>query len=450
MRRRLLSYFFIIVLSIMSVAKSRAQVGLCPPNLDFEQGDFNNWVCQAGIVNIDGSLSLSPTPPIPGQHTIISAASAGQDPWGFFPENCPNGSGYSVRLGNSGGNHQAESISYTYNIPATLTTFSMIFHYAVVLQDPNHIPTQQPRFRARITDVSTGLPIPCVDFDFIASASLPGFLPSPLGGGVVYKDWTPITINLNAYIGKTIRLEFITNDCVFNAHFGYAYVDVNTACNGAIAGTTICPGDPSITLTAPFGFQAYEWWDNGFTTLLSTSQTLFLSPPPAAGTIFPVIVIPYPGFGCRDTLYATLTVGVRPTADAGPDIDICRSQQVQIGSPPNPIYTYLWTPASQVSNPTISNPLAWTLTPNPEEFIVTATDILTGCSASDTMYLTARQVDTAIVLTGKNNYCVGDPAAGTLSVHNVLSAVQWYNGINPIPGATAFSYQPTEIGRAHV
>ncbi|HWR34174.1 MAG TPA: gliding motility-associated C-terminal domain-containing protein [Chitinophagaceae bacterium] len=443
---RLLSYFFIIVFSTMPFTRSSAQIGLCPPNLDFEQGDFANWVCQAGIVDPGGNLILNPTPPIPGQHTIITAATAGQDPWGFFPENCPNGSGYSVRLGNSGGNHQAESISYTYNIPSTLTVFSMMFHYAVVLQDPNHTPTQQPRFRARITDVSTGLPIPCVDFDFIASASLPGFLPSPLGGGVVYKDWTPITINLNAYIGKTIRLEFITNDCVYTAHFGYAYIDVNTTCNGAIAGTTICPGDPSITLTAPFGFQSYEWWDNGFSTLLSTSQTLFLSPPPAAGTIFPVIVNPYPGFGCKDTLYATLTVGISPVADAGPDIDICRSQQVQIGSPPNPIYNYLWTPASQVTNPTISNPLAWTITPNPEEFIVRATDILTGCSAFDTMYLTARQVDTALVLTGKNSYCVGDAAAGTLSVHNVLSAVQWYNGNTPIAGATGFSYQPTVSG----
>jgi gliding motility-associated-like protein len=145
-------------------------------------------------------------------------------------------------------------------------------------------------------------------------------------------------------------------------------------------------------------------------------------------------------------LYATVNVGTRPAANAGPDVDLCRNQQVQIGAPPNPIYAYLWTPAAQVSNPTASNPFAWTITPNPEEFIVKTTDILTGCTAYDTTYITARQADTAIVLNGSNTYCAGDPTAGTLSVHNVLSAVQWYNGITPIPGATGFSYHPTVTG----
>jgi hypothetical protein len=226
MCRKFIKYLLFILLTggVSSVAE--AQGGLCPDNLDFEKGTFSNWQCQAGIVNPDGSLSISPTLPIPGRHTIIDATTAGTDPYGFFPTNCPNGSRYSVKLGNNIGGHQAESVSYTYTIPATEPKFSMIFHYAVVLQDPNHQFWEQPRFRARIIDLSTGSPIPCVDFDFIASASLPGFLPSPLGGGVIYKDWTPITINLDNYIGRTIKLEFITNDCIFTAHFGYAYLDV--------------------------------------------------------------------------------------------------------------------------------------------------------------------------------------------------------------------------------
>jgi hypothetical protein len=337
MRLKNLKYFFLGLLISGFSSVAEAQVGLCPPNLDFEKGSFNNWVCQAGIVDPGGNLILSPTPPIPGQHTIITAASAGIDPYGFFPQNCPNGSNYSVKLGNNVGGHGAESVSYTYSIPATEPKFSMMFHYAIVLQNPNHQFWEQPRFRARIIDMSTNLPIPCVDFDFIASGSLPGFLPSPLGNGVIYKDWTPITINLDAYIGKTIKIEFITNDCVYTAHFGYAYLDVNSTCNGAISGNNICPGDTAITLSAPFGFQAYEWYsDMSFTTILSTSQTLYLNPPPAVGTIYPVIVIPYNGFGCRDTLYATVTVGAKPAANAGPDVDLCKFQQVQIGAPPNP------------------------------------------------------------------------------------------------------------------
>src|SRR6185436_14662134 len=106
-----------------------------------------------------------------------------------------------------------ESISYTYTIPSTVTTFSMLFHYAVVLQNPNHTSSQQPRFRARIIDVPTGLPVNCVNFDFISGNSTGGFFPSPIDPSVLCKDWTPISINLNAYIGRTIKLEFVTNDC---------------------------------------------------------------------------------------------------------------------------------------------------------------------------------------------------------------------------------------------
>jgi gliding motility-associated-like protein len=443
MRRFLLIVFSLFLFSGMA----NSQAGLCPSNLDFEQGDFTGWVCQAGSVDLAGVITLAPTAPIPGRHTIISAATAGTDPYGRFPEICPNGSGYSVRLGNSGGNHQAEGISYTYTIPSNLTVFSMLFNYAIVLQDPSHQVFEQPRFQARIRDLTTNNPIPCVDFDFAASSSLPGFLPSPLGGGVFYKNWTPITINLTPYIGRTIQLEFTTNDCVYSAHFGYAYVDVNTSCNGAITGNYICPGNAGITLNAPFGFQNYTWYsDNTFSTILSTSQTLSLTPAPAAGTIFPIVVEPYPGFGCRDTLYANVQIAGNPVANAGPDASTCTNVPLQLGIAPQTGISYAWTPATYLSNTTVSNPFASPPGGGPTEYILTATDILTGCFSKDTTYITGLQADTAIGLVGKNSYCVGETAPGILSVSNLLLGVQWYDGNTPIPGATGFSYQPTATG----
>jgi len=426
-----------------------AQAGLCPSNLDFESGTFANWTCRWGTVSVApgvNTVSLTGTGQIPGRHTIVSAAVGGTDPYGGFPVVCPNGSGFSVMLGNNSGGHQAESISYDYTIPSTLTVFSMIFNYAVVLQNPNHNAEEQPRFRARITDLTTSTPIPCVTFDFTASGSLPGFVQSPFNGTVVYKDWTPITVNLSAYIGRTIRLEFITSDCIYQAHFGYAYIDVNTNCNGAISGTTICQGDNSITLTAPYGFQSYEWFtDNSFSALMSNSQTVPLNPAPAVGTVFPVIVTPYPGFGCRDTLYATITVAAKPVSNAGPNINGCTLPQVQIGGTATPGYTYTWTPVGQVSNATASNPMAWTIPPNPTEFIVRTTDILTGCFSYDTTVVSNTVVDTTIQKNGSLSFCNGNPTA-TLTVHNTSSPVQWYNNNIAIPGAISLSYQPPAQG----
>lgn len=429
--------------------KAASQAGLCPSNLDFETGDFTNWECRWGYVDAPGNVNtvhLDNLGQVPGRHSIISRATAGIDPYGRFPEICPNGSGYSVRLGSSGGGHEAESISYTYTIPSTLTVFSMLFHYAVVLQDPNHNAWEQPRFRARITDLTTNAPIPCVDFDFTASASLPGFKVSPVGQGVLYKDWTPITINLTPFIGRTIQLEFITNDCIFQAHFGYAYIDVNTNCNGAISGTTICQGDNSVTLSAPNGFQSYEWFsDNTFSTSLGTTQNLPLTPAPAVGAVFPVIVSPYTGFGCRDTLYATISVAPKPLAVAGPDVAVCNLQPVQIGTASTPGYTYAWSPASQLNNASVANPVVLSSPALPTEFSVITTDILTGCISYDTTVISGVVIDDAIVVTGNADFCDGElPPA--LSVNNTVPGIQWYNNSSPITGATTAVYQPVIMG----
>jgi gliding motility-associated-like protein len=49
-------------------------------------------------------------------------------------------------------------------------------------------------------------------------------------------------------------------------------------------------------------------------------------------------------------------------------------------------------------------------------------------------------------LNGKNDFCNGDPARGILSVSNAVTAVQWYDGVNLLPGATGISYQPLVPG----
>ena len=425
-------------------------MNICPPNLDFESGDFSNWDCRTGNCQVVGGLNVvnwTGTGPTPNRHEIIPGSSGAIDPYGLFPVVCPNGSGYSVKLGNNQTGAQAEGLFYTYTIPANISKFSIFYWYAVVFQDPGHPPVQQPRFIARIIDVANNQPINCVTFDIVSTANLPGFQRSPVNPLVLYKDWTPVTLDLTSYRGQTIRVEFITEDCTQSGHFGYAYVDVSSGCNGAIAGTTVCSGDTAANLTAPYGFQSYQWYsDNTFTQPLATTQDVTISPAPPSGNIYPVIVTPYPSYGCVDTLYAAITTGPKPVSNAGPDVIACQYQSVQIGGPPTQLYGYIWTPGSLLNNSTLSNPIATVTSTNPTMFIVKTIDSVSTCYSYDTTIVTPYAVDTIISIAGKSNYCLGEPLNTTYTLNPAITGTQWYWNSNPVPGATTNSYQPATSG----
>ena len=454
MQRRFAPIFLAIFASMFFSLSAKAQAGACPPNLDFENGDFLNWECRIGTLdqatgNINWSLS---TTPVPNRHSMLTTGTAGRDQYGNFQQLNPNTGGlYSVMLGNTNSppGKQVSEVSYTYTIPANATVFSMIFWYAVVLFDPGsgHASWERPRFKARIINVTDNISLPCVDFDFIAASGIPGFRNSTLNPNVIYKDWTPITLNLSALAGKTIRLEFQTLDCTRGGHFGYAYVDVSSMCNGVISGNYVCPNTPDLTMTAPYGFQSYTWYaDNTFSTIIGNQQTLNLNPAPAVGTVIPVIVEPYPGFGCRDTLYATIDIATPPPANAGPDKIICNGQSVQIGSPPLPGFNYSWTPSAYVSNPTIADPIATPPDSNPLEYIVEMKDLVTNCLSKDTVVVSTESVDKTSQFIGPREVCFGEPGP-TLNVSNSVTGVQWMEvNTGPIPGQTGMSFSPIISG----
>src|SRR6478672_11268902 len=247
----------------------------CPPNIDFETGTFDGWTCYTGFVTGNGSNVISLTPsngPVFDRHTMYSAfPSAGTDPYGGFPINCPNGSGHSIRLGNNMGGGEAEGISYEFTIPANRNVYSLMYYYAVVFQDPNHQEFQQPRMVVEITNLTDNELISCSSLTFVPFGSnvLPGFYVSPISGDdgtpIWCKDWSAVTINLNNHAGKTIRLFFKTADCTFRRHFGYAYIDVNSECSSEFTGAAYCPDDTAVNLVAPYGYQGYNWFDNTFT-----------------------------------------------------------------------------------------------------------------------------------------------------------------------------------------
>jgi len=300
--------YLILVLFVLGTVKLFAQQTYCPPpNIGFEDGSFNGWTCDTGSVDFMGNVNVISSGAIPDRQTMItSATGTALDRWGNFPILCPFGGSYSIRLGNQQTGRGAERVSYTFNVPFGSNEYDMTFYYAVVLQNPPHVSYQQPKFTVKTFDITDNTYVDCASFEFIASANLPGFKRSPYGDTVFYKDWAPSTIHLRGYAGKQMRLEFTTNDCTLGHHFGYAYLDVNEDCNSPITGNIYCSNQKSVTLVGPGGFGNYAWYTADLSKQVGEGQGYTISPPPPDGTKYGLVVTPFFGLGCIDTLYTVV------------------------------------------------------------------------------------------------------------------------------------------------
>ena len=425
-------------------------IAQCPPNIDFENGDFSGWTCYTGntaAVNNQNEINLSLSGAITGRHTMYTANSGLVDPYGGFTVNCPNGSGHSIRLGNDQGGGEAEGISYEFTIPANRNVYSLMYYYAVVFQDPNHQEFQQPRMVVEITNVTDNTLISCSSFTFIPYGSvLPGFFVSPVAGDdgtpIWCKDWSAVTINLNGHAGKTIRLFFKTADCTFRRHFGYAYIDVNSECSDEFVGASYCADDTAVNVVGPYGYQDYTWRDS-FGQLLGKSQTLHLVPPPPPGTTLSLEIVPYSGYGCNDTLFARMIDTLNVFARAGPDQLSCNGDEVQLGAPPKSNFVYSWSPSIGLSDPNSSNPLA--APSSTTNYVITSRSLGGGCRTTDTVLVTASSVSNKISLLGKDIFCAGFGDSAVLQV-DPSENIQWYKDNQPVRGAVSDVYHVTQSG----
>jgi gliding motility-associated-like protein len=326
---------------LLSSANSFAQ---CPQNIGFESGTFDGWQCSFGEVAANpatsrADISLTPSDATFDIHTMEKTQYPQVlDPYGGFPINCPNGSNYSIKLGNDLSKKKAQRVSYTFTIPSDDDNYSIIYNYAVVFQNPaDHNEFEQPRFTANVFDVSSGKYIGCSSFSYAAFGDLKalGFSSAISGRDVFYKGWTPVTNKLSGYAGKTIRLEFTSNDCTKGGHFGYAYIDVNQNCASPISGSTQCFNDSMQVMTAPFGFAGYRWFNGDFSKQIGNKQSLTLKPIPAAGTKYAVEITPFPEQGCIDTVYTNIVYSsevIHLNTPAG-EIVSCISKPVDLTDP---------------------------------------------------------------------------------------------------------------------
>lgn len=407
----------------------------CPPNIDLEEGSFNNWTCDTGFVKgVDGydpimnqnffsvfgpsttglnEVVMSVTPPMPNRHEIIqnTGAPIPLDPYGGFPIYPPDGSGFAVKLG-SDLDHpgdgrpeaRAERISYTINVPSNVVDYAFTYQYAVVFQDPGHVPENQPRFTVKLFDPLTNDYVPCGSVKYVADSTIPGFQLSQVPGArdVWYKPWAPVFINLARYRGRTLYLEFTTEDCAQGGHWGYAYIDVN-GCEVTATAKNNCQQPTHTILNGPSGFIGYNWWNADYTSLLATGQNANLLPGLPLNTTLHLELIPTSDGNCRDTLTISVTKDTLVYNNDG-DKNICGDSTVTIGTGltlPNCIYT--WTPNSFIN--TTNQPTANVNPPQTTDYFLQVMDTVSYCKAFDTLKVLVNPVP---VITANNvSVCEG-------------------------------------------
>ncbi|MBI5539109.1 MAG: gliding motility-associated C-terminal domain-containing protein [Bacteroidia bacterium] len=256
------------------------------PNANFAFQDFTNWQGFTGTY----SACCPSTGIVNGRHTIMNAP--GTDPnTGNALNILPPGLSVGARLGNESTGAQAERLRYTLTVNASNSMF--FYRYAVVLEDPAHDLSDQPKFDIMILDANNNIVDPmCGMYSIISGGSIPGFQSF---GTTRWKDWTVVGIDLSPYMGQNISIEYTTYDCLQTGHYGYAYLSCDCMPMGINVG--FCVGNLDAELSAPPGF-SYLWSPGG-----ATSQSITINNPTIGTTYTCELTAPN---GCQITLTSVL------------------------------------------------------------------------------------------------------------------------------------------------
>lgn len=246
---------FAILLLILGCGWAAA-VAQCPdftdltaPGVTCQYGTFSNPFQHTGIA--------------PGRHTVITQQGTDPNTGNQLPL-LPPGENAVVKLGNDNVGSEAEAVTYTIHVDQEHSILQVKF--AVVFEEPGHPFDIQPRFAMRVLDMAGELIDSCAKYDVSAAYSLEGF---QAYHGVRFRPWGLRSIDLSDHIGQQVQLQFVTYDCGWEGHYGYAYFTASCISNQLTINNI---SGNQITVSAPEGFPNYNWDNHTYTN--PTTYTL--------------------------------------------------------------------------------------------------------------------------------------------------------------------------------
>ena len=472
MKKSVLSFLFFYLSSNLFL---HSQTSSCN-NVDFEAGNFTNWIGKKGYNALSTNpLTITNTGIFTAgmnaswkscsYHTIMSAA-GGTDYYGGFPVVNPTGGTYSVRLGGENTNVfdgtdcnnlyvcsspapqpgpfycGGETLEQTFAVTATNTLFT--FSYAALLNDGGHPAGHQPYFSIQVFN-SSGTAIACFSqrVELVSGVVPTGGSLSANGNcwfnsgmtdyNVYFIPWRTNSYNLTAYVGQNLTVRLTAAGCTDGDHFCYAYFDAS--CGPAsitVSNPAPCTGS-QVTLTAPVTISnTYSWTGPGIVGANNT-QSISVN---ASGT-YTVTV----GTGaCAYTLSVPVTFtgsGGAVTISSVPST-VCLGQSTTLTASPATSYNWSANAGGGNTNSAVVIPPAGSTT-------YTVTGLNGGCNYNASITIVANpQPNASAALSGTITCSV--PTANVVGSSTTAGVTYSWTGPGIVAGGNSATATVNAVG----
>ncbi len=278
-----LSFATLVAVLIATLAVTAALAAFT--NGDFEAGTFNGWTQEFFLNNgltgsppFDGS-SIVRTPGGSNQSIIVGPFPARSQTDPYAPIQFPASGSYTARINGPTTGYISNTIKQTVTVEAgDVSVVDSLVHlrfiYAAVMQDPGHVPAEQPWFYVSVKNDTKGT----VLYDKFSYVGDVNNWQNGTVSGWKYLDWIQIKIDGGMDVGDQITLEAIAADCALGGHAGYVYID---EIGFRIPAPSISASGPAqvATITTPITY------DFDYSTVVEQTNVVITIPLPA-GTSF--------------------------------------------------------------------------------------------------------------------------------------------------------------------